>query len=119
MLAVVRFQAGEVPFQPVCSGWDVRIVEVVEHVGQSAQKHAAGTFYVAKNPALFFAGSYCCTMLNFPFGDETYECFPVRCCSDPGDPQEDLLEADGRGRSSGSFYTSSTPVAGYGPGNAG
>ena len=35
VLSVVGFQAGEVPFQPVGSGRDVGIVEVVEHVGQS------------------------------------------------------------------------------------
>ncbi len=35
VLAVVGFQTGEVSFQPVGSGRDVRVVEVVEHVGES------------------------------------------------------------------------------------
>ena len=70
MLAVVGFQALEVSFQPVGSGRDLRVVEVVEHVGQSSQEHAASTLYIAEDPTRFFACCYLCTVTGFP-----------RCCA--------------------------------------
>ena len=69
MLAVVGFQAGEVPLQPVGCSRDFRVVEVVEHIGQSVQKHAACAFYIAEDSAGFFAGCHFNAVPGFPCGD--------------------------------------------------
>ena len=90
VLAVMGFQAGEVSFQPIGSGRYVRVVEVVEHIWQRPQKHAAGTLYVAENPPGFFAGCYFGAVHGFPGGDEVEKCFPVRRSGNPGDLEEDL-----------------------------
>ena len=90
MLSIVGFQARKVSFQTVGSGRNVRVVEIVEHVGQSAQKHAAGALDVAEDPTGFFSGSYLGTMLGFPDGDKPQKFLSIHLSNYTGDPQEHL-----------------------------
>ena len=95
VLTVVGFQSGEVSLQTVCSGRDVRVVEVVEHVGQRAQKHAAGTLDVAEDPTGLLPSRYLGAVQIFPGGDEVEKCFPVCRSSNPCDPEEYLPQLSG------------------------
>ena len=74
------------------------VVEVVEHVGYSFQKHAAGTCYIAENPTGFFAGCYLGAIPVFPGCDEVDKCIPICRSFDPTDLEKDLSQLTTVGR---------------------
>ena len=97
VLAVVRFQAGEVPLQPVGGGRYSRVIEVVEHIGQGVFEHAAGAFNVAEDPAGLLPGGYFGAVAVLPFIDDGEKCVSFRSVGDPGDLEKDLAQPPGIG----------------------
>jgi len=54
MLSVLLFQSSEVSFESVGRFSNYRIIKITEHVRQGRQKHAAGSFEIAEDPALLW-----------------------------------------------------------------
>lgn len=53
MLAVMVFEPRKIPFETVCSRRDSGVLEVMKHMWQCFEQHAAGAYEVADYPATF------------------------------------------------------------------
>lgn len=63
MLAVVLFKTSKVAFKTVGGDGDVRMREIVKHIGQRVEEHASRSFEITGNPAVL--GS-CCDLMAIP-----------------------------------------------------
>jgi len=69
----------------------------MEHIRQSSQKHAPGSFDVTEDMTKFRLATYLTSVLVFPFTDVPEKLVPIGCAMNAGDTEEDLSELSGVG----------------------
>jgi len=97
VLAIFLFQAAKVSFQRVGRFGNTTVLEVMEHVWQSGQKHAAGAFQVAEDPTRFGRTGNTMTVSFFPMVNLGQKSVPLFGGANGHYPEKEFTQAFGIG----------------------
>jgi hypothetical protein len=77
VLAILMFEPAEISLEGIRGSGNIRVVQVVEHIGECLQEHPAGSLQVAEDPTTLFGGSDAGAETGFPVLDLGDELVPL------------------------------------------